>query len=331
MKVSDLSYNYPSELVATVPHEPCRIVLKDTELPPKEIDWAQFYLLFHPGDRLIINNTKVSKRRIFCEHEILFLKQISPNQWEVLFSARDTKIGDSFELFAGCSATLIKKGLPQTLETSRELVESDFENYGEYALPPYIQQARGERRPRPLDEQWYQPAFAKNIGSAAAPTASLHFTPAIIQKIKERGAEVFDLTLHVGLGTFLPIKTENTDTHKMHFESVYIPEKTLSALKTGRIFALGTTVARALEAYAQGHLTVEGAAFGQTDIFIQPGYDWKIVDALITNFHQPYSSLLAMVSSFAGYQETIETYNYAVENKLRLFSYGDLSVWTLKK
>lgn len=218
---------------------------------------------------------------------------------------------------------------------SRSLTEDYFEEVGDVPLPPYIQKARGQREGRLEDKTWYQTEWAKFAGSSAAPTASLHFHNEDFEKLKDRGVNVAKLTLHVGLGTFLPIAFENLSEHQMHAETVVIPAatwaKVLETQKSrGRIWAVGTTVTRALESAAHGLLTVQtnGDLTGESRLFIRDDFDWRVVGGILTNFHQHQTTLLALVASFAGLEKVKSSYEWAIERKFRLFSYGDLSVWT---
>ena len=274
---------------------------------------------------MVRNNTLVEKRRVFAENglEILFLEQLENKKWRVLYPARGMKIGSEMKLPLEVTATLIEKGLPQTLELSHELDEVYFQEVGELALPPYIQKARDERHNRNEDQNWYQTTWAKKNGSVASPTASLHFKEDDFEILKSKGVEIAEVTLHVGIGTFLPVKSDDLNEHKMHSEKLEVPTETRELVQKckesgGRVWALGSTVVRALESDRDD---------GETELFIQPGYDWKVVNGMLTNFHQPKTTLLAMVAAFSGLAEMKSAYEYAVKNEFRLFSYGDLSVW----
>lgn len=336
MKTADLDYTYPDELIATEPKTPPRVMLVETSTPT-EISFQDLLARIPAGDLLVVNDTKVLKRRVFAgDLEILFLGAMKekPRHWEVLFPSRTKKIGDEMELPFGAIMKLVAKGRPQVVEISRDLNEGDFERAAELPLPPYIQKARGERHNRQPDESWYQTAWAQNPGSFAAPTASLHFKPEDIEGLKARGVQVEKVTLHVGLGTFLPVTAEDLDHHTMHAEIAEIPAKTARALQRtkasgAKIWALGTTVTRTLESAAVGKLEgdFETGFRGATDLLIQPGYEWQMVDRLLTNFHQPKSTLLALVSAFAGAQTVKACYAWAIERRYRLFSYGDFSLW----
>lgn len=334
MKKSDLQFNFPEELIAKEPQRPSRVAsaLGDG---PQEIFWENFFQIFSPGDLLIINDTKVLKRRVFSEEglEILFLKSEGLHHWEVLFPSRRLKIGQSLKLPDGVVMTLLQKGRPQKVETDRPLAESYFEQFGELPLPPYIQKMRSDRHAQGDDTRWYQTAWNQKPGSFAAPTASLHFTEEHLRKLKEKGVQLRSITLHVGLGTFLPIEVEDLKEHIMHSEEVEIPVEVMETIegvksKGGRVWAMGTTVMRALESQAIGKFQLQGSSFrGGTDLLILPGFEFKVVDGLLTNFHQPESTLLALVMAFAGIEKVKSVYSWAVENKFRLFSYGDLSIW----
>lgn len=335
MKLSELNFSYPENLVATEPRNPFRTLLVESDGTSKEVMKEELLRIFKPGDLLVINDTKVSKRRIFTPDniEMLFINARDEKTWDVLFPARDHKVGDLISLPGELTAKLTHKGLPQTIELSQSIDENYFLEFGEPALPPYIQKARGERRANKLDTLWYQTAWAEKTGSSAAPTASLHFTEQDLQSLSDIGVQIAKLTLHVGLGTFLPIKTDDVEEHVMHKEWVEIPTTTIEKIKQtkllhGRIIALGTTVTRALEAFALDQFKANANGVqGETALFILPGHNFKVVDVLMTNFHQPGSTLLALVCAFAGQENVLKAYHSAIENKFRLFSYGDLSVW----
>lgn len=353
MKISDLDFEYPERLVGTKPQTPPRVMYVDLSPGhgPKEITLQQLLEQIPAGDVLVINNTKVLKRRIFAqplstqqetkvdgkkstEIEILFLAQKSERTWEVLFPSKKTKVGETIPLPGGLTMTLQQKGRPQIVELSESVDEFYFQKHGELPLPPYIQKARDQRHTVSNDETWYQTAWAEKPGSFAAPTASLHFDEKAINTLKAKGVHVLELTLHVGLGTFLPVTAEDLDHHDMHEEYAEVPHKAwqeiLKAKTEGRhVWALGTTATRALESAAQNILPPdhEGNLKGFTKILIQPPYQFKVVDRLLTNFHQPQSTLLALVSAFASLEKVKACYLWAIERDFRLFSYGDLSVW----
>lgn len=340
MQLSDLDFKFPERLIATKKRRPSRVMWKEGKSLPREISLEQLIESIQPNDVLVINETKVIKCRLFTDEgmEILFLNPLtSTAEYQVLCPARDwpQEAGKkkSLNLPEGVKVNLIDKGLPQKVQTSKVLGLDYFQRYGNMPLPPYIQKARGERASSVQDDESYQTVWAKTMGSLAAPTASLHFSESDILKIKNRGVSVLPLCLHVGLGTFLPIKVENILEHKMHAESVSIPKSTLNKIaeakkKGGKVWALGTTVARSLESIDTHFLVDQGDHWeGETSLFITPGFDFKIVDVLMTNFHQPKSTLLSLVAAFAGLDRVKSSYEWAMEKEFQLFSYGDLTVW----
>ena len=336
MKLTDLDFSYPEELIATSPQRPSRVMWVGADADPTEISLAELLEKIPAGDLLVLNNTQVLKRRVFSgDVEILFLKQINDKQWEVLFPSKKYKVGSSLELPLGVSMTLVQKGRPQVVELSQAVSESYFEQVAELPLPPYIQKAREERHTVEADESWYQTAWAQKPGSFAAPTASLHFSGEDLAKLKSRGVRIAELTLHVGLGTFLPVTAEDLDQHEMHEEYVEVSADTWHWVQETRkqgnkVWSLGTTTTRSLESAALGLLSgSEQSGFsGFSKLLIQPGYNFKVVDVLLTNFHQPQSTLLALVSAFSSLEKVKACYLWAIERKFRLFSYGDLSVWS---
>lgn len=331
---SDLIYDFPQSLIATEPKHPPRVLLKSHDQTAKEIPFNDVVDLFQPHDLLVINKTKVLPRRVFTENnlEIMFLDSDDELEWTVLFPAKKHKIGSKISLPEGLDIELLEKGIPQKVKASEKLSATYFEKHGQFALPPYIQSARGEARTNKNDKDWYQTGWAEVPGSLAAPTASLHFKPEDMTKLKNK-VDVAEVTLHVGLGTFLPISAENLDEHTMHKEFVHIDKSVTEKIKTclenkGRVWALGTTSLRSIEAWSRGHLKeFDNYYAGQTDLFLKPGDDFNICRGLLTNFHQPGSTLIALVSAFSSLQDVKDTYNFAIENKFRLFSYGDLSIW----
>ncbi len=329
MKVSDLEYNYPEKLIALEPSRPTRVMWVEAEHDPREISLQDLIQKIPTGDVFVINDTKVLKRRVFAENEleILFLNQTENGLWNVLFPSKKFYIDDQIRLPNGSVMTLIEKGLPQKVKVEPNLTEKDFEKFGELPLPPYIQKARDQRHNISQDEKWYQTAWAQKAGSYAAPTASLHFSKNDIQTLKNNGVKVLKITLHVGLGTFLPVKVEDLDQHQMHGEiyevSTDIWEQILTAKKENKgIWALGTTVTRTLETVARTNQLV-----GESKLLLQAGSEFKIVNRLLTNFHQPESTLLALVAGFSGLEKTKKCYQWAIEKEFKLFSYGDFSVW----
>lgn len=333
VRLSDLKFNYPEELIATFPDRPSRVMWVEADQNPKEISIPELLSLIPPGDVLVINNTKVLKRRVFTdkEVEVLFLDKLQQksesNTWKVLFPSKKYAVGDVFNLPQNFKMKLIEKGRPQIVEVMPAISDLEFAQIAELPLPPYIQKAREERHNVKTDESWYQTAWALVDGSMAAPTASLHFSARDLEEIKNKGVEVVELTLHVGLGTFLPVVVEDLSQHQMHSEEYEISEKNWQTILNAKnsakkIWSLGTTTARVVESVAR-----TGLLKTSTDILLQEGSEFKIVDRLLTNFHQPESTLLALVVGFSGLERVQSCYNWAIKNKFRLFSYGDLSVW----
>lgn len=324
-----LHYDYPEGLVATRPQEPCRVLYMEKGLRPEEKNLSNIFEVFNEGDVLVINRSGVKPARIFYGGlEILFLKEREPNTWEVLFRSAGLKTGDRVQLPEGLSAELVQKGLPQLLKTSQSLEDSYFKRNGDFALPPYIQKLRASRKNIEEDMHWYQTDWYQDQKSLAAPTASLHFSQTDLEKLKEKGVQIADVVLEVGLGTFLPLDKKNFEENRLHKENFFVSKETKTALHKAKekgktIWALGTTALRAIES-CSSEVKDERS---ETELFIKPGDDFKWTTGLLTNFHQPGSSLLALVMAFYGIKETQKAYNFAVKNKFRLFSYGDLSVW----
>ncbi len=334
MKIHELDYPLPKERIALRPEEPCRILTHTSADGPIEASWEELYSEFQKGDVLVINKTKVIPARVPLETgDILFLKALDSVTWQVMTGAKKMNLGGQRPLPGGLHFELLEKGRPQIIKTSEVLDSQYFETYGELALPPYIQKLRAQERNFEEDSLWYQTDWAEDLGSLAAPTASLHFRQTQMQKIKERGVQVVEITLHVGLGTFLPIDVEDLSDHQMHKEWVHISDESKVVLdeaheSSARIFALGTTVMRSLEALHRGHLKKTDQGFsGETDLFLKPGDEFHYADCLLTNFHQPKSSLIALVMAFVGRDVVRDSYAWAIENQFRFLSYGDLCLW----
>lgn len=282
------------------------------------------------GDVLVVNNTRVLPARIFgfketgAKLEILLLKRINLTDWEVLLKpAKRIKLGEKLVVNEELSCTVqeIKPDGNRVVRFDFKGVFEDILNrVGSMPLPPYIHE-------KLKDKERYQTVYNKILGSAAAPTAGLHFTPELLKKIQDMGCEIVELTLDVGLGTFRPCKEEDITRHDMHTEHYRLSEETAEKINKAkrenrRVIAVGTTSVRTLETVALKGVPLE-ASEGDTSIFIYPPYDFKIVDALITNFHLPKSTLIMLVSAFAGYKNTMDLYEEAVENCYRFFSFGD--------
>jgi S-adenosylmethionine:tRNA ribosyltransferase-isomerase len=353
MRIEELDFTYPEHLVATERAAKSRVLLTRAPFQFQELGGGLQELteFFEPGDVLVINDTKVLARRVFSDSglEILFLASVAgtnDQEWSVLCPSTRWKNGTQQTLPGGVTLELVARGRPQTVKANLPLTAAYFETNGDLPLPPYIQKARDERKNRARDKTAYQTAWAEKPGSLAAPTASLHFSNDDLAKLRAKGVKIEHVTLHVGLGTFLPVTTDTLDEHVMHGELAEIPLKTWEAIIIAKahghhVWALGTTVTRTLESAANGLLQKSqpdvvceyvigdtgSAFFGETKLFIQPGYQFKIVDRLLTNFHQPRSTLLALVAAFAGLSNVKRAYAWAIDLGFRLFSYGDLSVW----
>lgn len=338
MKLADLDFSFPEELIATSPQRPSRVMWVERGVP-QEITLQELMSRIPAGDVLVVNNTRVLKRRVFAgDVEILFLKQTSSADWEVLFPSKKYKVGSSLELPLGVTMTLVEKGRPQKVRLNQEVTEDYFQKVAELPLPPYIQKAREQRHTVEADESWYQTAWAKTPGSFAAPTASLHFSAQDMEALKAKGVVLCEVTLHVGLGTFLPVTAEDLNDHDMHEEYVEVSAATWAVVNNARknghkVWSLGTTTTRSLESVGNGLLqgNPEEGFRGFTKLLIQPGYKFKVVNRLLTNFHQPQSTLLALVAGFSSLETVKACYHWAIERKFRLFSYGDLSCWTETK
>lgn len=335
MRLKDFSYELPQELIAQSPLEDrssSRLMVMDRKTG--EVSHHHFYEIvdfLHPGDCLVLNNTKVIPARLYGEKketkaavEILLLERKENDIWETLVRP-GKKIKPGAILSFG-DGRLIGEVLSTTEDGNRfirfsyqGIFEEILDQLGQMPLPPYIHE-------KLKDKTRYQTVYAKEEGSAAAPTAGLHFTPELLEKIKNKGIEIAEVTLHVGLGTFRPVKTENILEHHMHTERYYVSEAaamTINRVKEngGRVISVGTTSCRTLESAAEnGRLTAKS---GDTDIFIYPGYQFQIMDALITNFHLPESTLLMLVSAFSNREKILRAYQTAVKEQYRFFSFGD--------
>lgn len=334
MLVSEFDYYLPENLIAQKPVEP-RNSSQLMVLYPREekIEDAYFYDLkkyLNEGDTLIFNDTRViparliGKRKSGGKVEVFLLRRIDNNLWETLVKpGKKARVGEEI-IFSDKLSCIVK----ENTDFGGRIVEFKFDGIfeeildklGETPLPPYIHE-------KLEDSERYQTVYAREKGSAAAPTAGLHFTKEGMEELKNAGINLGFLTLHVGLGTFRPVKAENIEDHQMHKEYYSLPEDTAKLImdtkaKGKRVIAVGTTALRTLEAAAIDFNKIEGKS-GATEIFIYPGYKFKIVDALITNFHLPKSTLLMLVSAFAGREFMLNAYKHAVETQYRFFSFGD--------
>ena len=336
MKLSEFDYNLPEELIAQTPlqkRDTSRLMVLNRK--ERTIEDKHFYDILdylHTGDILVRNNTKVIPARLYGTKEetnghveVLLLKDLGNNVWECLVgNARIVKMGTIITFGDGSlKAKCIyigEEGIRHFEMIYDGIFYEILDHLGTMPLPPYIKE-------KLEDSNRYQTVYAKIEGSAAAPTAGLHFTDEILQKVQEKGVEILDVTLHVGLGTFRPVKVDDVLEHHMHSEFYMIDEETAQKLNTAkangqRIISVGTTSTRTLEAnykkYGQFKATQES-----TDIFIYPGYQFEAIDALITNFHLPKSTLVMLVSAFADKEFIMKAYHHAVEEKYRFFSFGD--------
>lgn len=335
MLVSDFDFDLPRELIAISPAEPrdsARLIDSSSGVIKDSII-SQLPEILKEGDILVFNDTKVIPARLYGKRgdakvEVTLHKMVAEGVWQVFARpAKKLNIGDIFKISEDFSAIVKDKdGGEVTLEFSAK--GEEFYNklalYGVPPLPPYIARDSGVRKD---DVDNYQTIYAKNRGAVAAPTAGLHFTDELLQKIKAKGVHTAFVTLHVGAGTFLPVKVEDTKDHKMHSEYCILSTETAELInsakaKGGRVIAVGTTSLRLLESVASEDGKLRKFE-GETDIFITPGYRFKITDAMLTNFHLPKSTLFMLVSAFHGYERMKEIYRHAIENKYRFYSYGD--------
>jgi len=335
MLVSDYSYELPDENIAKHPPE-IRGTTRLLALNRKNGEitdsfYAKLDEFLEAGDLVILNDTRVMRARVFAElpggykRELVILEKHKSDLNSVMYHGK-LRAGDILTVKTAREGDLtedtitIRKILGNgtaTVSSSRPLANI-VEDHGTVPLPPYL-----HRDADPEDIKRYQTVWAKQLGSAAAPTASLNMTEELIAKLKAKGVNIKYLTLHVGLGTFLPIRSDNVEEHHMHSEWFHIPTETIEAIKTTKIeghkvVAVGTTVTRTLEYYAK-----TGKTEGEDDIFIYPGFEFQIVDALLTNFHAPKSTVLMLASAFAGWEHLKPAYNHAVKSGYQLLSYGD--------
>ncbi len=336
MNLHDFYYELPPELIAQDPLEDrsgSRLLVLDKETGKAEHHiFREIADFLQPGDCLVINNTKVIPARLIgsrigtgAKIEVLLLKRREDQIWETLVKpGKKAKPGTKISFGDG----LLTGEVLEVVEDGNRLIRFDYEGIfeeildrlGQMPLPPYITHQL-------KDKNRYQTVYAKHDGSAAAPTAGLHFTPELLQKIREKGIQIAHVTLHVGLGTFRPVKVDNIQEHHMHSEFYMVEEEQARKINEtraegGRIVAVGTTSCRTLES-AAGEDGCLKAGSGWTDIFIYPGYEFRMVDSLITNFHLPESTLLMLVSALAGREKIMDAYEEAVREQYRFFSFGD--------
>lgn len=337
LTTEDFDFDLPEELIAQTPladrSSSKLLVLNKETGEVKDTHFTSILDELNPGDALVMNDTRVLPARLYGVKpetgghvEVLLLKNNEGDNWETLIKpAKRAKMGTKIQFGDG----RLKAEVKEELEHGGRIVEFTYdgiflevlESLGEMPLPPYIKE-------KLEDKERYQTVYAKENGSAAAPTAGLHFTPELLEQIKEKGVELVFLTLHVGLGTFRPVSVDNIEEHKMHSEFYNLSQEAADQLNKvrkngGKVVAVGTTSIRTLETIGtkfDGELRADS---GWTDIFIAPGYTFKIVEAFSTNFHLPKSTLVMLVSAFAGRENVLAAYEHAVQEKYRFFSFGD--------
>ena len=336
MKLEEFDYNLPEELIAQVPiakRDESRLMILNKKT--KTIEHKTFKDIIEylkPGDCLVRNNTKVIPARLYGKKdtganiEFVLLKQIEGDTWETIVRpGNKLKPGAKVEFGNGilnAKVIDIMEGGTRKVEFKYEGIFNEIlDKIGLMPLPPYIHESLKEK-------DRYQTVYAKYNGSAAAPTAGLHFTPELLKKIEEKGIKIANVTLHVGIGTFRPVKEENIEDHEMHTEHYCIKQEDVQKINEtkkngGRIIAVGTTSCRVLETIADPETGLVKETEGDTGIYIYPGYKFKCIDALITNFHLPKSTLLMLVSALEGREYVLKAYKEAVKEKYRFFSFGD--------
>lgn len=335
MKTSDFFYNLPEELIAQTPVEPrnsSRLMVLSRD--SGAVEHRHFYDLpefLRPGDCLVLNDTRVLPARMYGVREdtgavveFVLLRQHGNMLWECLAGpGKKAKEGYKFK-FSDKLSAVVTEVMPDGNRMIEFVCDGDFftvlDEVGQMPLPPYIKE-------KLKDKERYQTVYSKEAGSAAAPTAGLHFTKEMLESIKKSGVNIAYVTLHVGLGTFRPVKVEDVTKHKMHTEHFYIPEEAADIINEtkkngGRVICVGTTSCRTVESCAAKYGDIRSCS-GDTDIFIYPGFEFKCMDGLVTNFHLPESTLIMLVSAFAGYDNVMNAYNTAVKEKYRFFSFGD--------
>ncbi len=336
MKTSDFYYDLPQELIAQDPLEDrssSRLLVLNRETGERRhCVFREIAEFLNPGDCLVVNNTKVIPARLMgvkeetgAGIEVLLLKRCEDNVWETLVKpgkkARPgARISFGDGLLVGEVLEVVEEGNRRIRFTYEGIFEEILDRLGQMPLPPYITHQL-------KDKNRYQTVYARHEGSAAAPTAGLHFTPELLKEIEEKGVKLAHVTLHVGLGTFRPVKVEDVTQHHMHSEFYVVEEEQARLINEtkaagGRVICVGTTSCRTLES-AAGENGLLRAGSGWTDIFIYPGYRFQMMDALITNFHLPESTLLMLVSAFAGKEQVMVAYEEAVRERYRFFSFGD--------
>ncbi|UVT14986.1 MAG: tRNA preQ1(34) S-adenosylmethionine ribosyltransferase-isomerase QueA [Nitrospira sp.] len=334
MQLSDYDFPFDPALIAVqpiIPRDRARLLVLDRkshQFAHRQV--ADLPELMNPGDLLVVNDTKVLAARVSgikrsngTSVEVLFVKDLGHGRWEIMVKGT-LRIGQVIEFDRHSRATIVKRDASGTEVTvdSPEPVARLFETQGVMPLPPYIKRAA-----TPEDRRWYQTVFAKHEGAIAAPTAGLHFTEELFKRLVASGVKVATVTLHVGPGTFKPVTTERIEDHQMGAEAFSISEETADAIRQtkragGRVMAVGTTVVRALETVMKEKGMMVPTS-GESRLFVTPGFQFKVVDVLMTNFHLPRTTLLMLVSAFAGTELIRSAYEEAVEERYRFYSYGD--------
>lgn len=339
MNIEEFNYYLPEALIAQTPlkdRDTSRLLYLNRQTGDvKDLHFKDVVSFFEPGDTLVLNDTKVMPARLFgvktetnAKVEMLMLTNIEGDDWEVLLKpAKRIKVGQSIsfgndKIIATCIKELDQGGRIMRL-IYEGILQERLDELGEMPLPPYIKE-------RLDDQDRYQTVYAKASGSAAAPTAGLHFTDELLNEVQQKGVNIAFVTLHVGLGTFRPVSVENIDDHEMHSEYYTMTQETADILNTTkasghRIISVGTTSTRTLETIMRDFDTFK-ATSGWTNIFIYPGFEFKAIDGLITNFHLPKSTLVMLVSAFSSRQYVLNAYAHAVESKYRFFSFGDAMI-----
>lgn len=333
----DFDFDLPEELIAQTPLKDRTssrlLVVNETEHSVEDKHFSEIIDYLEEGDTLVVNNTRVLPARLYGEKEgtgahieVLLLHNTHGDYWETLVKpAKRMKVGTVVSFGDG----RLKATVTEELEQGGRIIKFQYdgvfleilESLGEMPLPPYIKE-------RLEDQERYQTVYAKENGSAAAPTAGLHFTKELMEKIQQKGIQIVPITLHVGLGTFRPVSVDHLEDHKMHSEYYHISKETAEVItetkKNGkRVIAVGTTSIRTLETVGSANQGEIVPSRGWTDIFISPGYEFKVVDAFITNFHLPKSTLVMLVSAYLGRNFTLEAYHHAIRERYRFFSFGD--------
>jgi S-adenosylmethionine:tRNA ribosyltransferase-isomerase len=343
MKRSEFAFDFPEELTAEYPADPrdsCRLMVLNRE--DERIEHHNFQELpdfYNPGDVLVVNDTKVYPARIFgkkkktgAKIEVFLLRELNPESrlWDVMVDpARKIRIGNKLYFDDDLSAEVIDnttsrgRTIRLSFDGRNDALYEKIRQLGETPLPPYI-----KRDVEDADEDRYQTMFAEKRGAVAAPTAGLHFTPDLVERLRENGVHVLPITLHVGRGTFRPVGVEDLTKHRMDSEEFTIPKETADLVnkallsEENTVTAVGTTVVRTLESSLSASQTLK-ADHSWTDLFVYPPFEFKITERMITNFHRPESTTMMMTSAFAGYDYLLNAYETAIEEEYRLFSFGD--------